>query len=336
VNDRRPAVLLAHWQGIDLLGEPGRRRLATVAQLLDEEPVGAWDDPRAESLLSQAEVILGHWGCPFIDAGVLDRAPHLELIAYAAGTVKTTIDAVVFDRDVRVTSCADANAEPVAEFTLAAILFANKDVLWRRDRMRDSELRGFRQRSPVPVGNWRKTVGIIGASLVGRRVMDLLRSFPHLSIVLHDPFVSDADAAALGARKVDLDELCATSDIVSVHAPDLPTTRHMVGPVQLAAMRTGATLINTARGALVDHDALRAELASGRLYAILDVTDPEPLPDDDPLRTLPNAFVTPHLAGSEGTELERLAEGAVDEIERWLDGRPARNEVRRDQLDRLA
>ena len=336
MSSDRPTVVLAHWQGIDLLGDTGRSRLGTVARLLDDEPVGDWSDPRADALLAEADVILGHWGCPFIDAAVIDRAPRLGLVAYAAGTVKTTIDAAVFDRGIRVTSCADANAEPVAEFTIAAILFANKDVLWRRDRMRDPTLRGFRQRSPVPVGNWRKTVGVVGASLVGRRVMELLRSFPHLSVVLHDPFVSDEAAAALGARKVELDELCATSDIVSVHAPDLPSTRHMIGPVQLAAMRTGATLVNTARGALVDHDALRAELASGRLYAILDVTDPEPLPDDDPLRSLPNAFVTPHLAGSEGTELERLAEGAVDEIERWLDRRPARNEVRRDQLDRLA
>ena len=332
----RPAVLLAHWPGVDLLGDAGRDRLRMVARLLDDEPVGDWADPRADALLAEAEVILGHWGCPYLDASVLDRAPRLGLFAYAAGTVKTTIDPMIFERGVRVTSCADANAEPVAEFTLAAILFANKDVLWRRDRMRDPGLKGFRQRPTVAVGNRGKTVGIVGASLVGRRVMELLRAFPDLSVVLHDPFVTVEEATALGARKVDLDELCATSDVVSIHAPDLPSTQRMIGREELGRMRTGATLVNTARGALVDHDALRDELAGGRLYAVLDVTDPEPLPDDDLLRTLPNAFVTPHLAGSEGTELGRLADGAVDEIERWVSGRPARNEVRREQLTRLA
>ena len=332
----KPAVVLAHWAGLDLLGDVGRARIGQVGRLLDDEPVGDWADPRADALLAKAEVILGHWGCPFIDAGILDRAPNVGLFAYAAGTIKSTVDESVFERGIRVTTCADANAEPVAEFTLAAILFANKDVLWRRDRFRHAELKGFRQRSDIPVGNWGKTIGIVGASLVGRRVIELLRAFPHLRVALHDPFVTVDEADALGVELMGLDALCAASDVLSIHAPDLPSTKRMIGPVQLAALRTGATVVNTARGALLDHAALREELASGRLYAVLDVTDPEPLPDDDPLRTLPNAFVTPHLAGSEGTELERLSDWAADEIERWSSGAPARNGITREQLERLA
>jgi phosphoglycerate dehydrogenase-like enzyme len=86
----------------------------------------------------------------------------------------------------------------------------------------------------------------------------------------------------------------------------------------------------------LDHDALRAEVASGRLYAVLDVTDPEPLPDTDPLWSLPNVFITPHLAGSLGTELRRMIDHAVDEIDRWRTGRPARNPITKDRLPRLA
>ena len=331
----KPAVVLAHWGGLDLLGDAGRARVREVAELLDTEPLADWSDPRTDELLAGADVLLGHWGCPFVDASVLDRAPRLGLFAYAAGTVKFTVDDAPFARGIRVTSCADANAEPVAEYTLAAVLLAGKDAFFRRDRMRDPSLDGRRQRSEVPVGNRGKTVGIIGASLVGRRVIELLRPFD-LDVVVHDPFLTADDAEALGARAVDLDELCATSDVVSLHAPDIPSTRGMIGRAQLAAMRTGATFVNTARGTLVDHDALRDELAAGRLYAVLDVTDPEPLPDDDPLRSEPNAFITPHLAGSEGTELLRLVDWAVDEIERWADGRPARNPVRLDRLERMA
>ena len=332
----KPAVVVAHWSGLDLLGDRGRDRIREVAHLLDDEPVGDWSDPRADGLLADADVILGHWGCPFIDQAVLERAPGVRMFAYAAGTIKATVSDAVFERGLRVTTCADANAEPVAEFTLAAILFANKDVLWRRDRLRDPALQGFRQRPTTPVGNWGKTVGIIGASLVGRRVIELLGAFPHLRIALHDPFVTVDEARALGVEKMDLDELCTVSDVLSIHAPDLPSTKRMVGRAQLASLRTGATLINTARGALLDHDALRDELAAGRLYAILDVTDPEPLADDDPLRSLPNAFVTPHLAGSEGTELDRLADWAADEIARWAAGEPPRNGISREQLERLA
>jgi phosphoglycerate dehydrogenase-like enzyme len=110
----------------------------------------------------------------------------------------------------------------------------------------------------------------------------------------------------------------------------------MIGRAQLTALRTGATVINTARGALLDHDALLDEVSSGRLSAVLDVTDPEPLPDDHPLWGLPNVFITPHLAGSLGTELRRLIDHAVDEIDRWRTGRPARNAITKDMLSRLA
>lgn len=335
-STRKPNVVLAHWPAFAVFTDDDLASIADVATILDRAPIGDWAEPRVDDLLAETEVILGHWGCPRIDAGVLDRAPRLGLIAYAAGTVKETIDLVAFGGDLRITSGALANAEPVAEFTLASILLATKDVLWRRDLLRDPSIRDRRQKRAVPVGNWDKTIGIVGASIIGRRVIELLRAFPHVRVTLYDPFVTTDEAAALGVTKLELDELCAGADILSIHAPSLPSTRHLIGAPQLAALRTGSTIINTARGAIVDHDALTAELATGRLYAMLDVTDPEPLPDDHPLRTLPNVFLTPHLAGSEGTELRRMAELAVDEIRRWTAGAPARNEVTRDQLDRLA
>ena len=110
----------------------------------------------------------------------------------------------------------------------------------------------------------------------------------------------------------------------------------MIGSTQLAAMRTGATLINTARGRLVDHEALLAEVSSGRLSAMLDVTDPEPLQADHPLRSLPNVYLTPHLAGSEGSELARLTDWAIDEIERFANGQPPRNPISKAMLATMA
>lgn len=339
MSDRRPALLIAHHPSLDLFDQDALDRIGDVAVILDREPVADWDDPRSNDLLARAEVILGHWGCPPLDASVIDRAPNLGLFAYAAGTVKHTIEPDVFERAIRVTSGADANAEPVAEFTLATILYANKDVIWQRDvrrAPRDPALREFRQPSGVAVGNYGKTIGIVGASLIGRRVIELLRAFPHLGVALYDPFVTDAEARSLGVAKMELDELCASVDILSIHAPDLPSTRHMIGAPQLAALRTGATVINTARGALLDHDALLDEVSKGRLSAVLDVTDPEPLPDDHPLWALPNVFITPHLAGSLGTELRRMVDHAIDEIDRWRTGRPARNAITKDMLARLA
>lgn len=328
-----PAIVLAHWPRLPLFDEDALGRLGEVGRVLDAEPLGGWDDPRADDLLADAEVIVGHWGCPRLDADVLARAPNLGLFAYAAGTVKGAVTNAVWERDIRVTSGSNGNAEPVAEFTLAAILFANKGVLWRRGAFEDG---GFETLTDRARGNYGRTIGIVGASLIGRRVIELLGPFPHLTVTLYDPYVSHADAAELGARKVDLAELCAGADILSIHAPALPETRHMIGAEHLAALRDGATVINTARGPLIDHEALLPHVRSGRLYAILDVTDPEPLPQDSPLHHLGNVWLSPHLAGAQGSELDRLVDCVVEEVRRWSAGEAALNEVTAERLATMA
>jgi phosphoglycerate dehydrogenase-like enzyme len=124
--------------------------------------------------------------------------------------------------------------------------------------------------------------------------------------------------------------------VVSLHAPLLPETRHMLGARELALMPDGATLINTARGGLIDAAALEAELGRGRLFAVLDTTEPEVLPPHSPLYELPNVFLTPHIAGSLGRETERLSDYIVGEVERFARGVSLKYLVRREQLPRLA
>ncbi|WP_419924152.1 hydroxyacid dehydrogenase [Candidatus Poriferisocius sp.] len=328
----QPNIAIAHWPGMELFGDADLNRLRALGPLLKSDPIGAWDD-EANTVLAEAEVIIGHWGCPPLDAAMLDRAPQLGLFAYAAGTVKMTLTDAVWDRGIRVTSGANANAEPVAEFTLAAVLFANKGVLWRRGPADYSAMSALGDRQ---WGNYGRTVGIVGASLIGRRVIELLRQFPHLKVALYDPYVTPEEAALLGVDKLELDELCAEADVLSIHAPALPETMHMIGPTQLSALPDGATVINTARGPLIDHEALMPHLESGRLYAILDVTDPEPLPEDSPLLEMPNVWISPHLAGSQGTELARMTDNVIEEICRWSACEPALNEVTRDRLATMA
>ena len=332
MSREQPNIAIAHWPGLELFGQADFDRLRALGTVLNSEPIGTWDN-EADTVLAEAEVIVGHWGCPPLDTAMLDRTPRLGLFAYAAGTVKMTLSDAVWDRGIRVTSGANANAEPVAEFTLAAILFANKGVLWRRGPVDFSAMSAMGDRQ---WGNYGRTVGIVGASLIGRRVIELLRAFPHLKVTLYDPFVSSEEAASLGVEKRELDELCAGADVLSVHAPALPETMHMIGPAQLAALPDGATVINTARGPLIDHEALLPHLASGRIYAILDVTDPEPLPEDSPLLDMPNVWISPHLAGSQGTELARMTDNVIEEVRRWSAGEPALNEVTRDRLATMA
>ncbi|MGW0986992.1 hydroxyacid dehydrogenase [Streptomyces sp. NPDC002486] len=317
---RRPQALFAlAAENVPLVFPP--EVLARLRESVDIDPdlvVQDFTDPRALDALTRAEVLVTGWGCPRIDGTVLDAAPRLRAVLHSAGSVKSFATRSLWERGIAVSSAAVANALAVAEYTLAMILLAGKDVLAARDRMRAT--RTSAGWGVIPgIGNHGRRVGVIGASRIGRRVLELLRPFD-LRPVLTDPYVDESGAAALGVPLLPLDELLRTSGIVTVHAPETPETRHMIGRRELGLMPDGAVLINTARGGLVDHDALVAELRTGRLSAVLDVTDPEPLPADSPLYDLPGAFVTPHLAGSQGNELARLGLAVAQEAERLVTG----------------
>ncbi len=272
-------------------------------------------------------VILTGWGAPKVTPALLAHCPSLQLVAHCAGTLRGVLDPAVFDHGIRSTNSAAANAVPVAEFLVSWVLRWNKQLpLWETGYTGPEIFQEKKSERHAAIGNRDKTIGIIAASKVGRCFADLLRSFD-LSVLIYDPFLTESEIAALGARKTDLPTLLRESDIVSINAPNLPETRHMIAGPELAQMRDGALLINTARGALLDHDALLRELRSNRLSAVLDVTDPEPLPAGSPFFSLPNCILTPHVAGSMGREIYRMTESAIREVELFLSGGDLLHEV---------
>ncbi|MFG2121168.1 hydroxyacid dehydrogenase [Streptomyces sp. NPDC048710] len=333
--ERPPALFAMTAQNVPHIFPP--EVLARLRACVEIDPTLVAHDftePRVRETLARTEVLVTGWGCPRLDAAALDAAPKLRAVLHAAGSVKGFTTPQVWQRGIAVSSAAAANALPVAEYTLAMILLVGKDVFAFRDLLRAR--RTFRYGDIVPgIGNHGRRVGVVGASRIGRRLIELLR--PHdFRVSLADPYVDAAEAARLGVPLLPLDDLLRTSDIVTLHAPQTPETRHLVGPRELALMPTGSVLINTARGAIVDHEALVGELRTGRLSAVLDVTDPEPLPADSPLFDLPNAFVTPHLAGAQGNELARLGLTVVEEAERLLSGGELAYAVDRTTLERTA
>ncbi|MFC4030123.1 hydroxyacid dehydrogenase [Streptomyces polygonati] len=328
----RPKLVLAMRPDIvDLvLPAPVRARLDTLAEVT-AGPLTDWSGATGE--LAAAELLLTGWGCPPLDTAFLARAPRLAAVIHAAGTVKGHVGPEVWERGIAVSSAADANAAPVIEFTLATVWLAARHTLGAAAAYRTGHYPGYRERQ----GADGAVVGVIGASRIGRGVIARLRAAPAgFHILLADPYVSAAEADTLGVELVDLDALCRRADIVSVHAPDLPETHHLLNARRLALLQDGAAVINTARGRLVDTDALAAECATGRLDAYLDVTDPEPLPPTHPLRALPNVLITPHIAGCQGTEVQRLGAYAVDEVERWIKGEALLGTIRAEELTRIA
>ena len=310
-------------------------RLNKTADVVQTRALTEFSSPSAKQVLSDIDALVTGWECPFVDASVLELAPKLQLIAHAGGTVKPYVDSEVWRRGVIVTSAAEANALPVAEFTLGCILLSGKKAFDAARALAVQQGAFDRAGLASDVGNFHTTVGIIGASRVGRLVLELLRPL-NFTVLLATPELSAREAQILGARLVSLAELMAQSRIVSLHAPLLPETMGMIGRTQLRSMPDGAVFINTARGQLVDHEALRNEVRQGRISAVLDVTDPEPLPTGDLLYDLPNVTLTPHIAGSMGNELAGLGAAAIAEIERLAAGQPQLFPVGHGDLGRMA
>lgn len=334
---RRPhaLVVLAPALNRNLVTAELQERVERLCDLLVADPVSDLADPRAAKALGSVEVLITGWGCPRLDAESLDRMPRLQAAFHAAGTVKNHVTPACFERGIRITSAARANAIPVAEFTVAAILLANKRAFRLQRWYREHRKLTLWSHEFPGLGNHRKVIGLVGASRIGSLVAGHLQGFG-FEVLIHDPYVSEAEATALGASACELEDLLRRSDVVSLHAPSLPETRHMIDRGALALLRDGCVLVNTARGALIDHIALTEELVSGRIDAVLDTTDPELLPADSPLYDLDNVFLTPHIAGSQGGETSRMFSHALDELERFVAGQPLLDEIRLEDWGRIA
>jgi phosphoglycerate dehydrogenase-like enzyme len=182
------------------------------------------------------------------------------------------------------------------------------------------------------LSNRGRTIGVVGYSRTGRRVVERLQSLD-VNVLVADPYTSAEEIARYGARLVELPELLTACDILTLHVPALPSTRHLIGAAELSLLRDGATVINTARGAVIDTEALEKECAAGRIDAILDVTDPEPLPSTSVLYDLPNVMITPHIAGSLGSETQRMSDRAIAELELFVSGKPPQATVEPGELE---
>lgn len=305
---------------------------ATIIHHPGDEPADKQD---LIALLPDADACITSWGVAQLDADVIASAPKLKAMAHMGSSVKRFISQAFWEQGVHLTSAGIALGRSVAETTLGLMIVGQKRIWPLGQHVRDG---GWRD-SPA-WDKWysrelnRKKVGIIGASNVGRYVIELLKPF-NANILLYDPYVSSEEAQALGTTKVELNELLSQSEIVSLHAPANKHTHHMLNAEGLALMKDDALLINTGRGTLIDEEALIKELAKGRFFAFLDVTDPEPPAPDSPLRTLDNVVVTPHIAGCI-ENCNHMGELAVEELRRFFAGEPPVYQITRESLERIS
>ncbi len=262
-----------------------------------------------------------------VSAAMLDRMTGIRLIAVARGGPVNIDMAAARERGVRVVNAPGRNASAVAEFTIGAILAETRLIRAGHEALRAGEWRGDLYRADRTGRELSEmTVGVIGYGQIGTRVVRLLKAFG-CRVLVTDPYVplTAADQTD-GVERVQLEALLAEADVVTLHARVTPETTGFIGRHQFAAMKDGATFVNTARGPLVDYDALYAVLAEGRLAgAMLETFAVEPVPADWPLLRLPNVTLTPHIAGASVKTVTTAAEAAAEEVRRHLNGEPPLN-----------
>lgn len=287
--------------------------------------------------LGGVEAIFSSWGMLSLDADTIARVfPSLRVIFYGAGTIKG-FAAPFFERGVRISSAWRINGLAVAEFTLAHLLLAGKGYL--RSARLCSAARANRDEAyrAVAGGNYKTTVALLGAGAIGRRVLEMIQRETTLNVLLYDPFLSEEQAAALGARKATLQECFTQAQVVSNHVPNLPETKHLIRGDHIRMLPHNGTFLNTGRGAQVDEAGLIAALRDRPdLTAILDVTDPEPPAEDSPFYGMPNVFLTPHIAGTMQSEWRQMGDYMLEEFARWRADDRLEAEITPDMLARMA
>lgn len=286
--------------------------------------------------LSEVSYAFGTWGFPAVtETEIRSVLPNLKAVFYAAGSVQH-FARPFFKCGVRLFSAWGANAVPVAEYAGAQILLANKGFFQTAQRYGSGGPQALADWRITYPGNYRCRVGIIGAGMIGTLLIHLLKQY-QLEILVYDPFLPDTAAQDLGVRKASLQELFAGCTTISNHLANNPQTAGILDYRLFSSMQPGAVFINTGRGAQVNEpDLCRLLQERPDITAVLDVTDPEPPKPGHPFYCLPNVILTPHIAGSLGHEVERMALYMLEEFRCLQSGAQCRFEVTEEMLKTMA
>jgi phosphoglycerate dehydrogenase-like enzyme len=292
---------------------------------------------RLRSALHDADALITTWDSPRFGEDLLRLAPRLRVIGHCGGEVKGRFPAALFSR-LTITNAPAPMAPPVAELAVALLLYSVRNVDAYRDALRGRSNAIYLRLHRDGAGDETlrgRAIGLLGFGKIGRGIAALLAPFA-AHLLVHDPFVAAAEIRRAGATPASWRQLLARSRDLVLAAALTEHTRGLLDGPALARLRDGATVVNVARGGLVDLAALTREVRAGRLRCALDVTDPEePLPPRHPLRRARGAILTPHVGAAQREVRRAIATIVLDDLERFFRGRPVRNRVTPSMLRRM-
>lgn len=331
---RRILVLPRRSLRTALFTQEVEQRLNYLGEIVVNNEERDYSSEELSASIAGFEAVITSWGSPEFTPDVVQAADCLRVISHAAGSFKHLISPAVFEKGITV-----CTAQPAMAISVASMNVAMMEIMLRNVVNYASQIRLQSKWRPDGVSGHRelngKVVGIVGASLIGCETVRYLQPFD-VEILVFDPYASEEQINELGARRVSLEELFRQADVISVNAPLTDETRGMITRKHLGLIKDGAVLTNCARGAIIDHDALLAELKTGRFSAWLDVTDPEPLPEGHEIFGLPNVVCTPHISGGTPEMIHRQGEAAVRNLELFFTGGVTDRVLTRDMLDHTA
>ena len=307
-------------------GPPDEAEVDRMALGLEREGPEAEPPPEAlADLLSEADALVVHY-CP-VPSKLLDVAPDLRILATCRAGLENIAAREAADRGILVLHVIGRTTEAVSDFAIGLLLAEARNIARAHHRLVGGRWDKAFRNSPFTPELEGKTVGIVGLGEIGRAVARKLSGF-RVTLLAHDPYVDPDRISEGGAEPVELDLLLSRSDFVSLHARPQPGASTLIGRDQLARMKPTAILVNTARAALVDTEALVDALREGVIGgAALDVHDREPLGEDHPLLSLDNVTVTPHLASSTRECSEKSPRILADDLRRLFEGSAPRYAV---------
>jgi phosphoglycerate dehydrogenase-like enzyme len=309
-----------------------------VAAVIEEMGAVQWNEAEEDftadefrEKLKGVEVCITGWGCRSLDKRVLENADRLKLVAHTGGSVAPLVSDYLYEKGVRVISGNWLYAESVAEGVIAYILASLRRIPYYNDRLH----KGFwQEENDYNEGLLDQTVGLVGFGMTAKLLTNMLKLL-RTAIKVYDPYVPDSTFTKYGVKKAGLEEIFSTSKVISLHAPRIPETFHMVGKKLLSMIPDGAVFINTSRGSVVNESELEEELAKNRFKAVLDVYETEPLPESSPLRTMENVILIPHMAGPTIDRRPVVTMHLLEDIRNFFEGRALMYEIPKEYASRM-